>query len=393
MIEQSDGEEFGESIRICYAIVGKALLVSLNERHLWKAIACEDHEFDEGQLEKMPEADSLMIDADPAMLEAFDRMDRGLVFDSRLAKLSWKAIPVLNEWRRRFPGQDPAVTHLSLFGVSVDCPGGKGYRWNEEHWTMESVVYGHVGSPRMAEKKRGLIKYGRMYSGIDFIDDGLRLRMHLGPGSGLPALPEPEVGEVIGRGVELAHYQTGRVLSYEGSDEFGSNDWKSEVLLTEKTPEGILVQISEPWASKEEKGTWTGRFLIDDKGIWQMGSKDEFSTTSFTQPPLDLPLELRVNGVHRYEATGESLYEEDGEREISVLRERGELRVLGLETIETKAGRFEDCVVVERFTEELDSDYFSSWTNKEWYHPGTGMVQTRDENGDGGVLVKKAQTD
>ena len=395
VIEQVDEDDFGESIKICYAIVGKALVITLSERHLKKAMDLELHEFSEEQLAGLPKAKSMMIDVDPAMLNVIDKIDGGSAISSRQSEVSWDALPILNEWRRLFPDQDPRKTHQKLLGVSLDCPGGKGFRWNAEHKTMESVVFGHRGAPREPEKKQGLIKYGRMHSGIDFLDDGLRLRMHLGPKTKLLAVPDPEVGEVIGKGVELNSWKVGKTMTFAGESAYGPHRWSFETVSMEKTPKGTLVRSKEPWSDEEDEGVWEGSYLIDDKGVWYRDGKDETMTTTYTQAPLDMPLELRLNEVIRYESSGQNQYKEDEEEGIEEedesFIERTEFRVLGLETVKTKAGTFADCVVIERYTESLWGDYYDAIENREWYHPGTGLIKMEDQDGYGGELIKTEQ--
>jgi len=230
-----------------------------------------------------------------------------------------------------------------------------------------------------------------MHSGIDFEDEGLRLRLHLGPKTPLPALPQPEVGAVLGKGEELIAYKVGRVLSYEGMAEYGPHSWKQEVLSKEKTPEGIVVSTSEPWSDDEDEGKWAGKYLIAKSGVWRMGGKDEFNTSTYTRMPLELPAELRLNQTHHNQVIGQDIYEENGEKEIEGNIERESIRVLGTETIVVKAGKFENCVVVERRTESLWGEYYELNERKEWYHPGTGLIKTVDDKGLGSDLIKIEQ--
>ena len=202
--------------------------------------------------------------------------------------------------------------------------------------------------------------------------------MHPGPRGPLLSLPKAEVGEVIGTGVDLNAYRAGKALSYESLDDFGASTWKFEVLSTQKTDKGILVRTREPWADSEDEGEWKGNYLIAEDGIWQTGGRDEFTTTTYTKPPLDLPLELRLNAVHRYEVAGEDRYQDEEELDVGAYRERSELRVVGLEDVIVDAGTFKDCVLIERYTESLWPDYYDATLSREWYHPGTGMVKQND---------------
>lgn len=389
VIAQREENEFDEPIRICYAIVGNALWVTLSETELKRAIDLELMKPDSKELATLPDADSLLLDADPALMDIVDRMsDRGGEA-SRMAVVSWQAIPILNEWRLRFPDRNPLQVHRELFGVSLDCPGGNGYRWNEAHLTMESVVYGHRGAPREpGGKPQGLAKYGRVHSGIDFEDDGLRLRLHLGPAKKSVSLPQAQPGKLIGNGAEFCGYRQGRILHYSGKDPIGQRDWRLEVLSIEKSPEGLVVTTSEPWSDEEGEGTWKGRYLIAESGTWELGGKDEFTTTTYPRPVLNLPAQLRLKAVHHSDAAGEDVYEQNAERVVDRVRMRSVLKVVGIEDVEVTAGKFKDCVVIERRSESMSGDYFERYEAREWYHSGTGLIREVDQHGFESQLVK-----
>ena len=57
-------------------------------------------------------------------------------------------IPILNEWKRLFPGEDPVNLHQKIWQTHLISPGGGQYVWNDEWKTMESTVYGHPGQPK-----------------------------------------------------------------------------------------------------------------------------------------------------------------------------------------------------------------------------------------------------
>ena len=187
-----------------------------------------------------------------------------------------------------------------------------------------------------------------MHSGIEFVDDGLRLRMHLGPKVELPTVPKPKPGKVIGKGVELSAYKVGKTLSYSGEQAYGPHSWKFETVAIEKTPKGLLVRSREPWSDEDDSGDWEGVYLIGEDGIRYQSGKDEFTSATHTKYPLDLPLELRLHEMLQFEAAGEIVYDEEGVKDVDPFSERTELKVLGLETVKTKAGTFKDCVLVER---------------------------------------------
>lgn len=88
---------------------------------------------------------------------------------------AWGNIPVLNEWKRRYPDQDPLAVHERYWGARLVCPGGGEYVWNEAFQTMESTVYGCPAAPKTP---KGLPEvWERLICGdfgVTFEGDGLR---------------------------------------------------------------------------------------------------------------------------------------------------------------------------------------------------------------------------
>lgn len=99
---------------------------------------------------------------------------------SRMRLRSWNNLPILNEWKRRYPEADPAAVYERLSGSRLVCPGGGRYVWNETWKTMESTAFGHPGEPK--EGPRDLLPFaGWAFGsfGLTFEDDGLRAACEL----------------------------------------------------------------------------------------------------------------------------------------------------------------------------------------------------------------------
>jgi hypothetical protein len=93
---------------------------------------------------------------------------------------SWGNIPVLNEWKRRYPDRDPVEMHAQLWHRRLVCPGGGPYRWNDQWQTMESTVYGHPGQPQSGPRLPAAL--AQLQSGsfaVTFEEHGLSARMEL----------------------------------------------------------------------------------------------------------------------------------------------------------------------------------------------------------------------
>jgi hypothetical protein len=93
---------------------------------------------------------------------------------------SWSNLPILNEWKRLFPDEDPVKVHERLWHVTLICPGGGKYVWNDQWHTMESTVYGHPGQPKSGPKAPPLLgEYQSANFGLTFEDQGLRAKLEL----------------------------------------------------------------------------------------------------------------------------------------------------------------------------------------------------------------------
>jgi hypothetical protein len=100
---------------------------------------------------------------------------------SSLRADSFANLPILNEWRRRFPQQDPVALHERLWNRRLVCPAGGTYVWNEAWQTMESSVYGHPGEPRAGPTllPPAILAIERAAAGLTFEEDGLRARVEV----------------------------------------------------------------------------------------------------------------------------------------------------------------------------------------------------------------------
>ena len=93
---------------------------------------------------------------------------------------SWSNLPILNEWKRRYPDRDPVEVHARFWNTELVCPGGRKYVWNEQWRTMESTVFGHPGEPKLPEKfEAPLFPFAKASFGLTFELDGLRSRLEL----------------------------------------------------------------------------------------------------------------------------------------------------------------------------------------------------------------------
>jgi hypothetical protein len=98
---------------------------------------------------------------------------------------AWGNIPILNEWKRRYPDVSAVEFHNRFWQTKLVCPGGGEYVWNEEYQTMESTVYGHPGQPRAVKKTpNSPFDFTGVDLGLTFEGDGLRAKTALRRGTG-----------------------------------------------------------------------------------------------------------------------------------------------------------------------------------------------------------------
>ncbi len=121
---------------------------------------------------------SLKFKDGPLLRTVFSSRSR---YQGQLQRLSHANLPILNEWKRKFPDLDPVEVHQKLWQRRLYCPGGGKYVWNEQLRTMESTVYGSPlakkwGGPRFLES---LEQFTTGELGMAFDDEGLRARIVL----------------------------------------------------------------------------------------------------------------------------------------------------------------------------------------------------------------------
>lgn len=98
-------------------------------------------------------------------------------YRARMQLASWSNLPILNEWRMRYPNQDPRELYERYWQARLACPGGGEYVWNEKWQTMESTIYGHPGEPKAGPSHVPLLsEISRLNVGLTFEHDGLRAR-------------------------------------------------------------------------------------------------------------------------------------------------------------------------------------------------------------------------
>jgi hypothetical protein len=98
-------------------------------------------------------------------------------YENRLQIIAWNAIPILNEWRRRYPSWSPLELQERFWQTRLVSPAGGSYVWNEEWQTMESTLYGHPGRPKAGPPLPPAVTAAKSGNfGLTFENQGLRAR-------------------------------------------------------------------------------------------------------------------------------------------------------------------------------------------------------------------------
>jgi hypothetical protein len=168
-----------QPVGLYYVALKDAWVVSLREDVLLAAI-------DRAQAEDVPEAgrpwlgESAALRLGPSLrpvLAAF----AGERWREQRQQLAWRALPILDEWRRLFPDQDPVEFHRALFGVTLRSPDGGHYLYDGRWGGMACSVHGHPGEPlRGPLLPQALLDLQGVELGVTFEEgDGLRARVRL----------------------------------------------------------------------------------------------------------------------------------------------------------------------------------------------------------------------
>lgn len=196
--EMREAERELRDLAIWYAPTARALIVSLREDVLKRAIdrraasnpAAESADGGAGVADATATAptsapsypwlgESFALHLDRRILAPFEPI-LWTEMDRAMQRRAFAALPILNEWKRLAPTEDPVALHERIWHRRLLCPGGGAYAWNEAFQTMESTVYGHPGQPRLPGQAPPVFAdLKRADFGLTFESDGLRARVSL----------------------------------------------------------------------------------------------------------------------------------------------------------------------------------------------------------------------
>jgi len=185
-VTSPDSGDSGMPTNFCifYAATPRSLTVTLSEPLLKRALDRQagprpSFAMDQAHAARAWLGTNLCLQVAHDFVPAIDAMFHE-EYESAQQLLAWNNLPILNEWKRRYPTRDPLKLHEQFWQTKLLCPGGGTYVWNEEWQTMESTVYGHPGQPKAGPKViRPLARVSAANLGITFENDGLSARVVL----------------------------------------------------------------------------------------------------------------------------------------------------------------------------------------------------------------------
>ncbi len=190
--ERAQGGRMGglENIEVYYSASGDALLLTLREDLLKRAVDRQIARRAKSKAEDAKEPGKLAavkpwlgsnvaLHVDRRFLDVLAAMNRR-GYEQAMQLRAWGNLPVLNEWKRHYPDEDPVAVHRRVWHTELLCPGHGKYVWNDRWQTMESTVYGHPGQPKTGPVAPPVLSaFSSGDFGLTFENQGLRARVEL----------------------------------------------------------------------------------------------------------------------------------------------------------------------------------------------------------------------
>jgi len=180
------GEEMLEKLAVHYSASGEALILTFSEPLLQRAIDRKKASSQSKEAGKQPPGDtagwigdSMCFQFDRRFLDTFQPLF-AQNYRQMMQARAWGNLPILNEWKLRYPDHDPVQLHEQFWHRRLVCPGGGKYRWNAKWQTMESTLYGHPGEPQPGPTLPSAFRNVQLGNfGLTFEEHGLRARVEL----------------------------------------------------------------------------------------------------------------------------------------------------------------------------------------------------------------------
>lgn len=378
VVMKGDQDEIGIHVSLYYATLPTGLLVSLNEEMLKRAIDREA-----GIEKNVRGKEQVMVQSTPQFLTSLTAMGSERSLEERRRGLSYAALPVLNEWYKSHDAEDPVAFHRERFARSIECPGGKGFRWNGEDLTMESVVYGHPGRQKDGAKPLEVLeRFKTLDMKGSFEDGGLRIKVGLDTRSTF-AEPEskgrdrPGDDEVV-KYEDLLPLEEGTRTEFRTESDFQIDEpdvqtYTTEVLSATETDGGVLIE--------EKAVSIFDDMRIEEHVFYEVGPNGYrlvkvTGDTPYTNEyeGYEFPAEVWPGQKFRTKTNGVTM---DEGRKLEVLSDTW-VSVIDWEMVEGPDGVELKALKIETREASVYGREFSRSVVTEWYAPGMGVVKSTE---------------
>ena len=389
VVMAGDDDDLGFRLSIYYATVKRALLVSLNEDMLKRAIDRELNEVKKGKAEGQ-----ILAQTTPRFLTSAVALQSEISAADRQRQLSYRALPILNEWFKSRKAEDPAAFHQGRFARSIECPGGKGFRWNEEDLTVESVVYGHPARPLGGEiEPDWLGRFQTLRALGSFEEGGLRMKVGLDSKSAfvepeMAGKPRPGGDEVVALR-DLLPLKEGTKIHYRFTDDIpfeeGSPVTTLDIEILKLTQKGELLLTEEKEVTKD------GEDRFEETSFFELGPKGYRLVKLSGDAPVKgnenshfLPAELWPGQKFQVR------YEESVLEEGVWVKQRvdGVVSVIGWEEVEGPGGKkIKALKIIRKEASIYGREDFDRIHVTEWHARGIGVVKAVELGSWGGKSI------
>ncbi len=292
-------------------------------------------------------------------------------YEARKIANTCAPIPLLNDWRMRFPHHDPI--HILRTHWHLD-PGD--LVWNDEFKTYESDRFGSEATPRSDREKPSLLPdFSNLRLGVTFEHDGIRMRGILDrsipeTASRTQAVPDDTAA------IETARYaplQKGAMWIWKEGFVHSEGDPQrmervADIVSTDKGERILIEGTTDFWSEPEPYRAW----YSDTDGIRFHRSESENQTVFLTAPEVILPPLMYPNRPYPFQSDGSITADGDSE----TIHKMGEIILEGFDTIEVEAGRFENCIRIRSKTVATQGNFSSLTHRVTWFAPGVGKVKS-----------------
>ena len=158
------------------------LMVSLSERTMKNIIsrikAREDGTFKKDEPRKWL-GQNLAVQTNSKFYKAIEVLWRQY-YQTELRKQTWRNFPILQEWKREFPDQDPIEFHQQYWHQKMLCAGGGKLIWDNKTDAPMSTIFGNPSKPRIPMRTPTPWQDFKSFdAGVTFDTGGIRGKMML----------------------------------------------------------------------------------------------------------------------------------------------------------------------------------------------------------------------